>query len=71
MGDYHENEAACCGECGDPCELIRPGKWQPTCECHLKCPCGGVLTWHFADPRYPRLDGWFCEVCSPPQARNV
>lgn len=32
----YEEDPGYCEECKTPFELIRPGKSQPTCECHLK-----------------------------------
>lgn len=31
-----------CSDCGERHEWLRPGKTQPTCDCHLKCRVHGV-----------------------------
>jgi hypothetical protein len=63
-GEYED--PGTCAECGKAYELVRPGKSQPTCECHLMC--------HMHD-RPVRVEyrttgqvtGYVCPVCWPEQ----
>lgn len=57
-----------CPECGTPHELVRPGKTQPVCICHLICDtCGGRKVFHGIgeDPRHPNMTGEWCVECGP------
>jgi len=64
----HKIEEAECPECGAPHEVVRPGKTQPTCICHLICDaCGGRIVYHShgENPKYPNMGGEWCEKCGP------
>ncbi len=61
-------EQAFCPDCGAPHDLVRPGKTQPSCICHLICDnCGGRIAHHMVgeDSRYPRMGGEWCPKCGP------
>ena len=61
-------EESYCPTCGTPWELVRPGKSQPTCICHLICDiCGGRVTNHHwgEDPDHPNMAGEWCNHCGP------
>lgn len=64
----YDGVAAWCGVCGTPHEIVRPGKTQPTCMCHMICDdCGGRIA-HFAlgeDAKYPTMCGDWCAKCGP------
>jgi len=34
---WADDDPGSCGWCGEPYEHVRPGKSQPTCECHWLC----------------------------------
>lgn len=48
-----------CPKCGMEDQIVRPGKTQPNCDCHLKCHCGDTMTYHYpgSDPQYPNMGG--------------
>ncbi len=53
-----------CNECGAPFEIVRPGKYQPTCDCQDKCETCGSMRRHFAQGEIARrLSGFLCPVC--------
>ncbi len=58
-----------CEVCDSPCEIVRPGKCQETCECHLICYiCKGTYErfdqWN-PHPIFPRWFGEYCRGCGP------
>lgn len=60
-----EEDPGFCGVCGKEYEVVRPGKSQPTCDCHLRCPCGRMKS-HYAigeHPTEPKAGGYLCPSC--------
>lgn len=58
-----------CEDCGAFYELVRPGKSQPTCDCHLICPEHGVREEYRSAPSGHvggGIFGWVCPECYPP-----
>ena len=58
-----------CGKCGAFYELVRPGKFQPTCDCHRICPEHGCLDVYRLAPSGHRgggVFGYVCPLCHPP-----
>lgn len=53
-----------CPDCGAEDELVRPGKTQPTCDCHEHCPVHGpgMFVYH-PEGEVPGISGWFCKPC--------
>lgn len=60
-----DEDPGCCEVCGAPRELVRPGKSQPTCDCHLKCPRCGKIKEYFegTHPEFPNVHAWLCPDC--------
>lgn len=58
---------ATCPDCGEPHQIVRPGKTEPTCSCDRICfQCGDEIKYHSSpDPRWPKFSGYFCETCGP------
>ena len=66
--DWMDEDPGTCTECGEPFELVRPGKSQPTCDCWRKCDhCGQKRVEYHGepDPRWPNVSGYFCSDCGP------
>lgn len=63
--DPYNNDAACkCSECGEWYEFVRPGKHQPTCDCHMFCPLHpGTMTEHRWPAAGHKGGGIFGDVC--------
>ncbi len=51
-----------CIHCGEPFELLRPGKGQPTCNCYNYCYEHGPPV-KLEDWRGPKIFGLVCPVC--------
>lgn len=60
---WHE-ERAWCPDCGAEHQPVRPGKTQPTCDCHETCYKHGrnKIVYH-AEGEFPRMSGYFCADC--------
>jgi hypothetical protein len=53
-----------CPECNAPWEIVRPGKYQPTCACMDKCGECGAVRRHFAVGEIAsNVGGFLCPVC--------
>lgn len=53
-----------CPECRAPWEIVRPGKWQPTCRCQDKCPECGTMRRHFSIGEIAKnMGGFLCPKC--------
>jgi hypothetical protein len=55
-----------CPDCGQRYERVRPGKTQPTCDCHETCPTHGrnKIVYH-PEGELPgrRISGYYCIDC--------
>lgn len=56
-----------CPECGTKDESVRPGKTQPSCDCHTKCKCGGRIEYHSLNSfkGHENFSGYFCDKGGP------
>jgi predicted nucleic acid-binding Zn ribbon protein len=53
-----------CRQCGKAWEIVRPGKFQPTCNCQDACPSCGTMRRHFnAGEIAERRSGFLCPEC--------
>lgn len=53
-----------CRQCGAPFEIVRPGKFQPTCDCQDACPeCGTMRRYFDAGEIAERRSGFLCPEC--------
>ena len=65
---WNDGTYCSCPICGAFHELVRPGKHQPTCDCHRVCPEHGVLDEYRACPSGHvggGVVGWVCPKCWP------
>jgi len=62
VGEWEE-PAPTCDDCGEPYQVVRPGKWQPVCDCYETCPIHGRKIVYHAAGEYPRTSGYFCADC--------
>jgi len=64
MSDWWDEDPGTCADCGEPYELVRPGKSQPTCTCHETCPAHGEgkVVYH-PEGEFPQVSGYFCADC--------
>lgn len=72
--DDYEIMRVSCGVCGEPHEMVRPGKTQPTCICDSICDiCGGRKSFFSVgeDKLYPNMTGEWCSSCGPFGDYNV
>lgn len=60
---WADEDPGSCAWCGTTYEHVRPGKSQPTCDCHLFC--------HAHNPPIKldyraegQIQGWACPVCN-------
>jgi hypothetical protein len=62
---FPEEEEASCSICGKEYEIVRPGKSQPTCNCHLRCPCGRMKSYYEVGthPTEQNVGGYLCPSC--------
>jgi len=63
--DYGEDDPGSCSVCGKDYEIVRPGKSQPTCDCHMRCPCGRMKVYYAIGehPTEPKAGGYLCPSC--------
>ena len=63
--DADTEDPGTCVVCGKEYEIVRPGKEQPTCDCHLRCPCGRMKSWYAVTehPTDPKSSGYLCPAC--------
>ena len=62
--DDFGTERVWCPDCGRAHEYVRPGKTQPTCDCHERCPVHGPNMVVYHPPgEYGRTSGYFCAEC--------
>lgn len=60
--DYIDEDPGTCPDCDEEAQMMRPGKSQPVCECHLKCDeCGWKITYHYESGA--KETGWWCDNC--------
>jgi hypothetical protein len=53
-----------CRQCGKTWEIVRPGKYQPTCDCQDACPDCGTMRRHFAPGEISESQsGFLCPEC--------
>lgn len=60
-----EEDPGSCLVCGKEYEVVRPGKSQPTCDCHMRCACGRMKNW-YCDGEHPtdkKGSGYLCPAC--------
>lgn len=64
--DWTEEDPGYCEKCGTNWELVRPGKSQPCCDCHLICGCGNRYEYfseYNPNPEDPYHCGEYCRKC--------
>lgn len=57
-----------CPDCETPHKVMKSGKTEPVCICHLICDiCGGRKVFHELneDCQYPYMSGEWCVECGP------
>jgi len=62
---FPQEEPSQCSVCGEDYEIVRPGKEQPVCQCHMRCPCGRMKRWFNVEehPTDPKHGGYLCPNC--------
>lgn len=61
----NDEDPGACSVCGKEYEIVRPGKSQPTCDCHMRCACGRMKNW-YCDGEHPtdkKGGGFLCPAC--------